>query len=174
MRDMSGFSLPDVAKHFAAHLAPPRLAVGEDAARGRQNGDAQSSHNTGYTLGVDIDTHPRTADTAEACDDGIPLGRVAEVNADLPLTFVVYEVVLLDVALGLEDLGDLELELGGRDQHMVEMGRVGVPDSGEHIGNRVGDRHASLSYQLDFVIPGREARWAISRKQMRHSPKRRM
>ena len=31
-----------------------------------------------------------------------------------------------------------------------------------------------LSYQLDFVTPGISPLCAISRKQMRHSPKRRM
>jgi len=29
-------------------------------------------------------------------------------------------------------------------------------------------------YQLDLVTPGRTPRWAISRKQMRHIPNRRM
>ena len=46
------------------------------------------------------------------------------------LALIVDEVVLLDVALGLEHLGDLELELRGRHGDMFVARQVGVPDSG--------------------------------------------
>ena len=49
----------------------------------------------------------------------------------------------LDVPLVEQEAGDLDLELGGWHRHRLVARQVGVPDAGQHVGNRVGHRHRS-------------------------------
>src|SRR5262249_15695709 len=53
--------------------------------------------------------------------------------------------VVLDVALLLEDAGDLGLEVGSRDVHILEVRLEPVADAGEEVGERVGHRHGVTS-----------------------------
>ena len=78
-----------------------------------------------------------------------------------------------DEALVLEDAGDLAL--GPRRRH----DDLGVARPGLALRTRVsmsaiGSEMFIGSYQLDFVTPGSSPSSARSRKQMRHSAKRRM
>ena len=59
---------------------------------------------------------------------------------------------------------------------ILELGQDGIADAGEHVGNRIVDSHELIStaYQDDFTTPGTLPCRASSRKQMRHSPNRRI
>ena len=58
------------------------------------------------------------------------------------------------------------LEEGMHDFLVPDRNRIA--DSGEHVGDRVGDH-----YQDAFLTPGSSPRCASSRTQMRHMPKSR-
>ena len=59
------------------------------------------------------------------------------------------------VAFGgrLQDLGDVLLELGVRHGDDVVVRRVGVPDAGQHVRNRVGHSHVGFRPFLTAVSP---------------------
>ena len=135
-----------------------------------------------------------------------PCRRDHQVLADLGVA----DLEAADVALLLKDLGEVRLDLGVRHAHRVLVSRIRVPQTGQHVCDRVSHRHGLMAlltavslrdlrrgrwarwlpgrsagarpacaqvlswcragYQLDLVMPGRSPRWAMVRKQTRHSP----
>ena len=94
------------------------------------------------------------------------------------------DVVVADVALLLEELGDLALQLGDRHLGRRVLRLGGVAQTRQHVGHRVS-HHLALSfsvrsgasgpaYQLLLVMPGSWPISASSRKQIRHSANLRM
>src|SRR4029078_12280904 len=78
------------------------------------------------------------------------------------------DVEVADVALLLEDAGDLDLQLRVRHLRAVVQRLVGVADAREHVGYGICE-HGS-SYQELLVMPGMTPWWASSRRQIRQSP----
>jgi hypothetical protein len=63
------------------------------------------------------------------------------------------DVVVADIALFLEDAGDLDLQLRARHLRGVVQRLVGVADAREHVGDGISE-HLLFSYQELFVMPG--------------------
>jgi DNA replicative helicase MCM subunit Mcm2 (Cdc46/Mcm family) len=78
-----------------------------------------------------------------------------------------------DIAFTLKDIGNRSLDARTGNGHLFVTHMVRVTDAGEKIADRVS-KHNVGYYQLDLVTPGISPRFAISRKQMRQSPKMRM
>src|SRR5690606_27716060 len=100
---------------------------------------------------ADVDAAPGAAGAANGVEGRLAI-RVAEEDGERGRVSLVHAVVV-DVALLLEDLGEILLEL--REGHLgaIETRHGGVPESREHVGDGVRN-HCTVSYQLDFVTPG--------------------
>ena len=107
-------------------------------------------------------------------DDPLALGGVLHVDGQgAPGTIVVVgHVEAVDVALasGAPRPG-LPSAWSDGIAHLVVHRDVGVADTGEHVGDRIGHCHwCSPPHQLALVTPGISPAWASSRRQIRHSP----
>src|SRR3989442_2194509 len=138
IRDMM-FS-PDVADDLAADAGLARIAGAQDTLRRRQDAQADAPHHRGDLVRAGVDASPRPAHHLDPRQDGTPLAVVAQRDPD------VLERPLLDrrdrgdVPLPLEDRGDRQLHVRVRNLHARVPGPDGVPDAGQHVGDRVGHR----------------------------------
>src|SRR6185295_3304078 len=103
MRDMA-VSSGDDADDFAADAGRARLAVGHDAARGRDDRHAQAVHDLRQAVAVLVDAQARLGDALQALDDR-PAGVVLQADAQHFLRAVLAHREILDIALVLEHLG---------------------------------------------------------------------
>src|SRR6266540_1038731 len=121
--------------------------------------------------GIWMGSLPMRDTGAHLPDGALAVRPVLEVDAQDLAHRGVLHLVAGHVALLLEDLGDLDLDLGVGHHDVVVVGGVAVAQPGEHVGDRISHRHVdSPPYQLDLVMPGSSPAWASSRTQMRHRP----
>src|SRR5438105_6722383 len=99
----------DDAEHFAAKAVGARLAIGHDAARGRDDRDAQPVHDARDVVAALVDAQAGLRDPFQALDHR-PAGVVLEPDGELLLRAVFAQREILDVALVLQHLGDCALE----------------------------------------------------------------
>src|SRR4051812_2607456 len=154
-RCLSRRQLPHVTEDFAADAGLDRLAAGHHAARRRQDAGAEPREDVGDVVAAEVDAAAGTADALDPGDDFLTARSVFQQDAKHPLRLAVLRLdhlEALDVALALQDLGDLHLQAGERhiDAGMPRLGRVADP--GEHVCDRVS--HISVSsYQLPVASP---------------------
>src|SRR5262249_14807439 len=134
----------------------------------RQDGDAHAAEDRWNLVLRDIDPASRTGDAHQAGDHLLVAGPVLEVHAQRALLLVLDDPVVLDEPFFLEELGDPDLQLGGRDVHLLVLGAVRVANAGQEVGDRIA-HHRDGSYQLALITPGTSPLSASSRKQIRHS-----
>src|SRR6267142_6359866 len=108
MRDMSA-PLPHVGEDFAADLLLARLAVGEHAARGRQQRHAHAGQDRGNLVVGDVHAAAGRGHPHQARDHLLVAGAVLEIDAQHVLLGVVQHAEVLDEPLVLEQLGDAHL-----------------------------------------------------------------
>ena len=160
-----------------ARISPPSsallgLGAGHDPARGADDDDAEAAQDPRDVGLARVHAQARLADPLEARDDRHLAVDVLHPQPEELGGAVALLAPVGDEAFLLEDAGDLALGARGRHDHLGVAGAGGVADPREHVRDRVGDVH--LLYQLDFVTPGSSPASARSRKQIRHSAKRRM
>src|SRR3989442_9209876 len=80
IRDMRG-SLPHVGEDFPAHLLLSRGAIGDDAARGRDDGHAHPREDGGHLVVGDVHAPAGLRDAHEARDHPLVAGPVLHVDA---------------------------------------------------------------------------------------------
>src|SRR5579864_1008427 len=146
-RDMRDSS-PDEAQDLAAHPRAPRVAVGHDAARRRENGDAETSAHPRDLGSAPVDAQAGPADPPQPGDDGRLARRtvaaVPQREAQLVRRFLVdFEVG--DEPLVLENLRDLELHARRRYENRVVPRRHRVADARQHVCDRIGDHAHSVT-----------------------------
>src|SRR5436305_4441716 len=134
--------LPDLAEELAADPALARLDVGQQALRRRDDPQAEAVAHRLDLVGPLVDPAPRLADALEVADHRHPLGAVAQEDAQGRRGGPLDHPEILDEPLLLEELADLELELGGGHVQPVVLGQVGVPDPAQQIRDGVGHTHA--------------------------------
>src|ERR1017187_2203213 len=202
IRDID-LSSPDVGEDFPAHASPVRLLVGQQAARGRDDGDAKSAKHPGQVVLLRVHPQARLGHPLEPGDRplaGRPeLERDHEVLTDLGVLHLPHgDVSLLMVEQGMPTVSWYAALALRRRVSMSAIGSVIVmgwwPSSpGFPWGPSawsVGAGRAQVGrcpcagraragwlvpggYQLDLVMPGSSPRCAIERKQIRQSPNRR-
>ena len=86
---------------------------------------------------------------AEALQVVVQVGQVDERERRLRGVFGLLDGDISDVALGLENVGDGALHARGRDEHALVTGHRRVPDTRQHIRNRVGQHRSLLPARLD-------------------------
>src|SRR5690606_2864137 len=133
MRDMSSTPSPDVGEDFPAHAVLLRLLVGLQAARRRDDRDAEAAQDPGQVVVLGV--HPQTGlrHAPEAGDAALAVAPVLQLDDQVLADLGVLHVVGGDVTLLLEDLRDRDLELRVRHDHAVVVGRVGVAQTREHV-----------------------------------------
>src|SRR6185503_9795586 len=69
---------------------------------------------------------------------------VLQVEHEIALGLLRLDAVVADVALVLQDLGDVHLQLRGRHADALRVPHVGVADARQEVGYGVGHRHGEL------------------------------
>src|SRR5262245_27998485 len=132
-RDMSACLLPDVAEDLAAHAIAGRRLACHQAAGGGEDVDAQPAVHAGDLVLAAVDAAAGPAHALQVCDDPLHAGAVLEEDAQVALLVVFAQLEVGDVALVLEDAGDLHLQLGAGHVHLGQLGPDSVPDPGEQV-----------------------------------------
>src|SRR5690606_31511514 len=134
IRDMlKSLPLPDVGEDFAAHAALLGLLVRHQATGRRNDRDAEAAQDAGQVLLLRVDPEARLGDPADAGDGALPGGAVLQLHHEVLAHRGVLGAPALDVALLLEDLGDVRLDLGIRHRHGVVVSRIRVAQTRQHV-----------------------------------------
>src|SRR5699024_1387448 len=99
----------------------------------RQDGDAESAENLRQVRGLRVHPQSRFRHPAQAGDRTFPIGSELEVQEQRLADLGVLDAPVGDVALGLEDLGDVRLELRERHADVLVVSRVGFAQTREHV-----------------------------------------
>src|SRR6185503_6498722 len=147
-----GRPLPNVAEDFAADAGLHRRASGHHAARRGEDARAQPRQHFRHVLLAEVDAAARAADPLDARNQLLAVRPVLEEQAqrldrrgrrDHDL---VQQLEALDVALVLEDAGDLGLDPRRGHVDARLLGGHRVPDPREHVCDRVS--HTLLTFNL--------------------------
>src|SRR5215813_8713563 len=139
-RDMVRSSI-DSTQDLAADIGGPGLVVGHDAARRRQDGDAQPVVDARQIRDLRVDAAARLRDAIDLADDG---RAVVVLQLDLELgrrLAAVGRGKAADVALALQHLQHVRPQLRRRAGHVLHARPLSVADACQHIAEWVGHRH---------------------------------
>src|SRR5690348_11236180 len=158
------------AEDFAADIGGAGLVVRHDAARRRQDGDAQPVIDARQVsdLGIDAPTGLRHA--GDLADDRLAVD-IFELDLELG-DAVAYLLALIspDITLALQHFQHIGAESRRRRLDDGLVCPLPVANAGQHIAERIGHRHSlCLPYQLDLTMPGIWPAEARSRSAMRES-----
>src|SRR5216117_3523114 len=156
---------PDEADDLAAHASLLRGLARDQAARGGEDRRAHPSEDPRQAVLPSVHAPPGLGDALQVGDDALPVPTELEVDRERVEALAVLDVEVRDVALLLEQAGDLLLDLGGRHRRRVVHRLVGVADAREHVSDWIG-----VHYQLDLVMPGIWPSCARSRREIRQRP----
>ena len=118
-----------------------------------------------------VNAQARTGHALEAFDNRTA-GIVLERNVELVLAVVSRHFVVFDVAFFLEDLGDGNLQLGGRHNHRGLVDHLTVADAGQHVGDRITHTHFAISSLTSWPSGGRGCHRAWRRHESFHGKDR--
>src|SRR5262249_28874666 len=145
------FPLPDVGEDFPAYSTLGGLPVGQQTGRGRDDGDAQATEDLGQCGRLGVDPQTRLGYATHTGDAALPVRAVLQVDGELveraAAALDVADVPAGDVALLLEDLGDVHLQPRVRQHHLVVVRRVGVTQPRQEVRDRVCHCHC-----FDFFL----------------------
>src|SRR5581483_365179 len=131
--------LPDVAEDFAADALGLGGAARDDAARGGHDRDAHAAEHALAARLAGVDPPARLGHALETAEHTLTAAPVLQLDDERRVRAGFRHVVVADVALLLEDAGNLDLELGGRHLGAVLQRLVGVADAREHVGDGIGE-----------------------------------
>src|SRR5450755_2640789 len=136
--------LPDLRHDLAADAHDAGLVAGHDSLGGRDDRGAHPALDPGDVSVVDIRALARARYALHPGDHRLAVLGVLERHCD-PLSGLLdrgrLQLVALDVALLLEDPGQLALELRGRDRDVLVLRLGCVAQARQEIGDGVGHRH---------------------------------
>src|SRR3954447_17376281 len=144
-------SLPDEAHDFAADPLLFRGARRDEPVRRRHDRDTHSAEHARQAILAGVDTAAGLRHPLQIGDDPLAAPAVLQLDDEGIEALALLDVEIRDVALLLEDAGDLLLQAGGRHLRGLVQRLVGVADAGEHVGDGIGEH---LDHQLDLVMPG--------------------
>src|SRR5215472_15723331 len=166
IRDIAG-SLPDVGEVFPAHALLLRLLVSHQAGGCRDDRHAQAAEHPRQVVLARVHPQSGLGYALDARDGALPgrseLQRDHQVLANLG----VLHLPAGDVALLMENLRDVHLDLRVRHGHGVVVSRVSVAQTGQHVCDRVGHGHglvallAAVSPCLASTVDLRRGQWAL-------------
>src|SRR3954468_22835956 len=153
-------SSPDEADHSPADALALGGAARDDAAGGRKDGDPHPAEHARQTVLARVDPAAWLRDALEVGDDALAAAAVLEGDDEDAVGQVLapLDVEVADVALLLEDAGELLLQLRGRHLGVVVQRLVGVADPREHVGDWVREHlvllPGALGHARDDALVG--------------------
>src|SRR5215217_6745231 len=143
IRDMSTYPSPHVCEDFAAHALTSGLTVGPEARGSGDDRHTKATQNPRKVGGFRV--HPQTGlgHPAQARNAALPAGAVLQLYDKVFADSCVLDVKVGDVALALEDLRDIGLDLRVWQLHLVVVRRIGVAQTCQEVCDRVRHGHDS-------------------------------
>src|SRR5919205_2839109 len=148
---LSLITLVDFRQHLAADVLAAGALARHQAARGRDDVDAVAAEHARYLGRAQVDAPPGLGDAREVRDGAGAARVVAQEDADGAARPLALDDVVVDVALLLEDAGDLQLQLRRRDVHARVLRGDRVAHPRQHVGNRIShysNSKKAISYWL--------------------------
>src|SRR5258705_3904627 len=129
IRDMVAVPLPDPGEDFPAYIPLAGLTVGQQPMGRGDDGDAQAAEHPRHLLCLRVDPQTGLGDPANAGQAALAVRAVLQLDHQGLADSVLGR--LLDhptghITLGLEDLGDVRLDLRVGHRDLVVVGLVGV------------------------------------------------
>src|SRR5215831_4504862 len=137
-------SLPDETDHFAADAFALGGAARDDAAGRGQDCGAHAAEHARQPVLAGVDPPARLGDALEVGQHALAPAAVLQLDDERRVGARLGDMEVADVALLLEDAGDLDLELRVRHLRAVVQRLVGVADPREHVGDRIGEHRRPL------------------------------
>src|SRR4051795_3409017 len=154
IRDMSKSPLPNEGEDFPANAPLAGLPVGQQPLGRRNDRDAQAAEHPGELVGLGVHPEAGLGNALDAGETALAVLAVLELNDQTPADSAFLGLLSRpggDVTLGLEDLGDVRLDLREGHGHLVVVRLVGVTQTGKHVCDRVRHRHGYSSTFLAGV-----------------------
>src|SRR5690606_4302529 len=142
MRDMCVTPLGHEAQDLAADALLARLRIGHDALGGGDDCDAEATEDLGQRVLAAVLAQARARHALELLDHRTAF-EILEFDLELGLGAVLDHPQAADVALVLEDVGDGDLDLGGRHLHRRLADRGRILDADQHVGDGISHAHGS-------------------------------
>src|ERR1044071_121011 len=130
--------LPDETDDLAADPALLRGPAGHHAARGGQDCGPHAAEHARHPVLPCVDAPARLGDPLQVSDHALAAAAVLELDDERVERLALLDAVVPDVALLLEQAGDLLLHPRGRHRGGLLERLVGVPDTREHVCDRIG------------------------------------
>ena len=109
----------------------------------------------GRSGGLGVHAQTGLGDAAQAGDGPLALRTELQLDDELLAHLGVLFLVVGDVALGLEDVGDADLQLGRRHLDGVMEGRVGIAQTRQHVCDRICHGHVGfVPFLVTVSLPG--------------------
>src|SRR5918992_2152778 len=136
---------PDVGHDLAADSSAAGVVTSHDAGGGGDDRGPHAAQHLGDVVGADVPPPPGTGDALEPRDRGVAPVRVLELDPQRLPDPCRLDRPALDVALLVEDPGELRTQLRGGHLHVRVRRLESVADMGEEVGYRIVDGHGLTS-----------------------------
>ena len=126
-----------MTQDLSSHIGLSGRFVRQDSFRGGEDRNSQSGHDGGDTIFSHIDPPTWSTDTPDT-DDLLAARIIFEEDSEhLMLVLIRNHFKIFYKPFLLQNLRDLSFNFGRRDVHLFEFGFRSVPNSGEHIRQRI-------------------------------------
>src|SRR5579859_3379670 len=129
---------PHFAQQFAAHALLARLAPGHHAFGRGEDVDAQPAQHARNLVAAHVDAASRPRDAVQVGDRALVVAAVFQVHAQNLVSLFLHRLEAGDVALFLEDAGQLQLQLGGGNIQFGVTGVDRIANARQKICHRIG------------------------------------
>src|SRR6185437_8882183 len=144
--------LPDLAENLSADTLAARLPASHHAARRGEDVDAQATLDAADLVAAHIHTASGTRDALQVADRSFIVRAILQVHAQHLAAVFFGSLVVGDIALFLQNAGDLGLQLRGGNVQLLVARADRVADAGQKICDWIGKAHA-LSFILRSLWP---------------------
>jgi len=126
--------------------------------RWRVQQEAQAAQNAGQVGRLRVHTQAGLGHPADPGERTLAVGAELELDGQALAHHRILDAPARDVALGLEDLGDVRLDLRVGHRHGIVVRRVGIAQTGQHVCDRVGHRHRACALPRRGIPPVKAGR----------------
>src|SRR5262249_26328480 len=142
--DFSPDFSPDKTDHLAADSLLRSGPARDHPARRGKDSRPHSAQNAWQPVLARIDPPAGLRDPLQVGDHPLAVASELELDHEDVEALALLDVVVLDVALLLEEACDLLLQARVRHLGAIVHRLVGIPDAGEHVGDRIGQHRSAL------------------------------
>src|SRR5580658_8953643 len=136
--------LPNIAKQFAAEALPARLASCHHAFRRGQDVDPEATEHPRNLGAAHIDAAARTRHARQIRNHRLIVVAILQIHAQDLVAFFFRRLEVRDIALFLQNAGNLRFQLGGGYVHFLVPRAYRVADARQHVCDRIGQPHRLL------------------------------